>query len=178
MAESPVFILGEFQRTLDDRYRVSLPAELTEGLFSEGSAKAEKRPSAPKAVERPSELILAKERPGCLSVWNAALWQEKWNAGVQLLKAKLEAGKLEGRLVETQLLGRLLSSRHRTVQLAQRGRLLIPEGFREFLRVEPGGEVMIIGAAVCVEIWNPRAWLRHLDRRMPRFPKLFDELSR
>jgi MraZ protein len=36
---------------------------------------------------------------------------------------------------------------------------------------------MVIGAAVCVEIWNPRAWLRHLDRRMPHFAKLFDELS-
>jgi MraZ protein len=166
MPESPVFILGEFQRTLDDRFRVSLPTELMEGLLPDGN-KPHK-----------AKLVLAKERPGCLSVWNAAVWQAKWNTGVQLLKAKLETGRLEGRLVETQLLGRLLSSRHRTVQLAQRGRLLIPEGFREFLRVEGGGEVMIIGAAVCVEIWNPRAWLRHLDRRLPQFPQLFDELVR
>ena len=43
------------------------------------------------------------------------------------------------------LLGRLLSTRHRTVQLAGRGRLLIPEGFREFLGVEPNGEALFWG---------------------------------
>ncbi|MBL9123218.1 MAG: division/cell wall cluster transcriptional repressor MraZ [Planctomycetaceae bacterium] len=161
MNPSPNLILGEFTRALDDRFRLSLPPELTETLQSDSQ-----------------EVILAKERPGCLSLWNVRDWQSKWDAGVQLLNAKLQAGKLEGRMVETQLLGRLLSSRQRTVQLAQRGRLLIPEGFREFLRVEAGGEVMVIGAAVCVEIWNPRAWLRHLDRRMPRFTRLFDELSK
>ena len=154
-------ILGEFQRTLDDRFRLSLPPELVETL----SLKT-------------NDVILAKERPGCLSVWNSQHWQAKWDAGVQLLTAKLQAGKLDGRLIETQLLGRLLSSRQRTVQLAQRGRLSVPEGFREFLRVESGGDVMVIGAAVCVEIWNPRAWLRHLNRRLPKFSQLFDELSR
>lgn len=161
MPTSPSFILGEFQRTLDERYRLTLPPELLEPLGIEGT-----------------DVILAKERPGCLSLWNAGPWQAKWDAGIQLLNAKLQAGKLEGRIVETQLLGRLLSSRQRTVQLAQRGRLLVPEGFREFLRVEAGGEVMIVGAAVCVEIWNPKAWVRHLDRRLPRFSQLFDELSR
>lgn len=166
MAESPVLLLGEFQRTLDERFRVSLPAELLDGLLPDGSNSSR------------TEVVLVKERPGCLSAWRAVRWQEKWNLGVQLLKTKLEAGKLEQRTVETQRLGRLLSSRHRTVQLAQRGRLLIPEGFREYLRVEAGGEVMIIGAAVCVEIWNLRAWLRHLDRQMPHFPRLFEELVR
>ncbi len=56
---------------------------------------------------------------------------------------------------QVQMLGRLLSSRHRTVELAGRGRLLVPEGFREFLKVEAGGDVMVVGAGVCVEIWNP-----------------------
>ena len=62
--------------------------------------------------------------------------------------------------------------RHRGVQLAGRGRLVIPEGFREFLGVEPGGEVMVIGAALCVELWGPAAWLRYLAERMPAFHRL------
>ena len=77
-----------------------------------------------------------------------------------------------------QLLGRLLSTRHRTVQLAGKGRLLIPEGFREFLGVEPNGEVIILGAAVCIEIWQPAAWLKYLETRMPKFRRLFDQLSK
>jgi MraZ protein len=85
---------------------------------------------------------------------------------------------LEGKLGQVQLLGRLLSTRHKNVSLAGRGRLLIPEGFREFLRVEAGGDVQIVGAAVCVEIWNPKAWVDYLDGRMPKFRRLFDRLSR
>jgi MraZ protein len=153
------FIQGEFQRTLDDRFRLSLPAELLAQL---GETKA---------------CILAKERPGCLSLWNTQAWQSRLDAGLELLRSKMRAGKLEGRLDQVQMLGRLLSSRHRTVELAGRGRLLVPEGFREFLKVEAGGEVMVVGAGICVEVWNPKAWLEYLEARMPKFGRLFDQLS-
>jgi MraZ protein len=36
---------------------------------------------------------------------------------------------------------------------------------------------MVVGAAVCLEIWQPAAWVEYLDRRMPTFRKLFDKLS-
>ena len=75
------------------------------------------------------------------------------------------------------LLGRLLSTRHKSVPIAGRGRLLIPEGFRQFLGVEPGGEVLVIGAAVCVEVWRPDAWVGYLDENIPEFRRLFDELA-
>ncbi len=154
------FILGEFPRTLDERHRLSIPAELAEPLVREGE-----------------DCILAKERPGCLSLWNSAVWQQKLDAGVELVKSKIRAGKLEGRTEEVQRLSRLLSTRHKTVQLAGRGRLSIPDGFREFLQVEQGGEVIVVGAGVCVEIWNPRAWLTHLQSEMTEFHQLFDKLS-
>ena len=152
-------ILGEFQRRLDDRYRLSLPAELLQPL-----GKAE-------------SYILAKERIGCLSLWTADQWTQSVEAGLDVIRQKLKAGKLAGRVGQVQLLGRLLSTRHRSVQLGERGRLVIPEGFREFLDVEPGGEVLLIGAGLCVEIWKPAAWLQYLARRMPRFRRLLDRLS-
>jgi MraZ protein len=160
MPDTNEFILGEFQRTFDERYRLAIPAELVAAM---GGDQA--------------DYILAKERPGCLSLWNAANWQNKLAAGVDLVQAKMRAGKLEGKMGQVQLLGRLLSSRHRTVQLAARGRLIVPEGFREFLHVEPNSDVMIVGAAVCVEIWNPKAWMSYLEARMPRFRRLLDLLS-
>src|SRR5471030_801233 len=149
------FILGEFPRTLDERHRLSIPNELVDPLMNGGA-----------------DCILAKERPGCLSLWNSAAWQVKLDEGVELVKSKMRAGKLEGRLEEVQLLSRLLSTRHKTVQLAGRGRLSIPDGFREFLQVDQGGEVIVVGAGVCVEIWNPRAWLAYLEERMPNFRQL------
>jgi MraZ protein len=160
MPPAQEFLLGEFPRTLDERYRLSIPGELGEPLVRGGQ-----------------ECILAKERPGCLSLWNAGTWQGRLDNGVELVKRKMRAGKLEGRLEEVQLLSRLLSTRHRTIQLAGRGRLSIPEGFREFLQAEPGGDVIVVGAGVCVEIWTPRAWLAHLEERMPEFRQLFDQLS-
>ena len=155
------FLLGEFQRTIDDRFRLSIPNELGDALTAESP-----------------DCILAKERPGCLSLWSAPVWQAKLDEGVELVKQKMRAGKLQERLGQVQLFGRLLSTRHRPIQLAGRGRLVIPEGFREFLGIEAGNDVQIIGAAVCVEIWNPAAWLKYLEGRMPRFRRLFDQLSR
>jgi len=154
------FLLGEFERTLDDRYRLSVPQELGKLLAAESG-----------------DCILAKERPGCVSLWATAAWQARLDEAVELVRRKMLSGKLEGRIGEVQLLGRLLSTRHRAVQLAGRGRLLIPEGFREFLAVEPGGEVLVVGAAVCIEIWNPSQWLKYLETRMPRFRRLLDRLS-
>ncbi len=157
MSPNNPLILGEAQRTLDERFRLSLPAEMAEAFGG--------------------ECILAKERPGCLSLWDAATWQKKLDEGVELIERKMQSGRLEGKIAQVQLFGRLLSTRHRPVQLAGRGRLLIPEGFREFLAVEAGGEVLVVGAAVCLEIWNPSRWLKYLETRMPRFRRLFDRLA-
>lgn len=153
-------ILGESTRTLDQRYRLSIPSELAEPL-AEGGA----------------DCILAKERPGCLSLWNQARWQSRLDDGVRLVESKIEAGRMEGRLEEVQRLGRLLSTRHRTVQLAGRGRLVVPEGFREFLGVEPGGTVIVIGAALCVELWQPETWSQYIGEQMPAFRQLLEQLS-
>ena len=153
-------ILGESTRTLDPRYRLSIPPELAELLVPEGG-----------------ECILAKERPGCLSLWNVATWQGRLDAGIQLVESKIEAGRLEGRVEEVQRLGRLLSTRHRQVQLAGRSRLVVPEGFREFLSVEPGSDAMVVGAAVCVEIWHPEKWSEYVGGEIPAFRQLLDQLS-
>lgn len=154
------FLTGEFRRTLDERFRIAIPTELAAPLSSEGG-----------------DCILTKEQPGALSLWSAGRWQKKLDTGVELLQAKMEAGRLEGRIAEVQRLGRLLSTRHARVPITDRGRILIPEGFREFLGAEAGGELLIVGAAICVEIWRPDAWVRYLAERMPEFRELFDALS-
>ena len=160
MAASHDFILGEFSRLLDERFRLSIPAELADRLAAFGT-----------------NCILAKERPGCLSLWPANVWQPRIDAEMAVVEGKIRAGKLAGRLEEVQTLGRLLSTRHTPVQLAGRGRLLIPEWFREFLQVAAGGEVTVVGAAICLEIWQPAAWLAYLNEKIPEFGQLLEQLS-
>ncbi len=153
-------LLGEFPRTLDERFRLSLPPELLEAL---GDAE--------------DELLLAKEGPGALSLWQAERWRAKHEQGVDLVTRKIAAGRLDSRMPEVQSFGRMLSTRQRPIQLSGRGRLVIPEGFREFLGVEPGGAVMVVGAAVCLEIWRPERWIAWVNEQIGQFPQLFQDLS-
>ena len=154
------FVLGEFRRSIDDRFRISIPPELLESL--EESAQG---------------YILAKERPGALSLWRAEDWGERLSKDIALVQSKIEAGHLKDRTTDVQLLGRLLSTRHRDVQIAGRGRLSIPEGFREFLGIEAGAEAMVVGAAVCIEIWRPTAWIDYLEAEIPQFGQILDQLA-
>jgi len=159
MSDEP-FITGEVKRNLDDRFRLTLPPEMASAVTDEKG-----------------ESILVKERYGCLSLWRADEWKKRLDDGVAVIQQKIRSGRMEQRWAEVQRFGRLLSCRHRVVRLANRSRILIPEGFREFLDVEAGQPVVVVGAVVCVEIWNPAAWLDWLKQDMPAFNDLFKQLS-
>lgn len=165
MADSEIpepsdLFLGEWARSIDERYRLTLPSEWATGLSNNDA-----------------QCVLAKERPGCVSVWNPQQWDSYLADGINLVSSKIRSGRLAGRLDQVQMLGRLLSTRHRTVPIAGRGRIAIPESFRDFLEVEPGESLLVVGAAVCVELWHPRRWSEHIGQHMPEFRQLFDQLA-
>ena len=153
-------ILGEFRRSLDERFRLSIPTELIEKLGLDNS-----------------EAVLVKERPGCLSLWRADAWKAKLESNIQIIESKVRANRMSARSRELQTLGRLLSTRHRDVTLAGRNRLVIPEGFREFISAEPGTDVLVVGAAVCIEIWRVEEWRNCLDEQIPNFADLLEGLA-
>lgn len=153
-------LIGEAVRTLDGRFRLSLPDSLAAPLLAHGS-----------------KLLLAKERGGCLSLWSAAVWRPRIDAAIDVIRGKLHAGVLGQRLADVQRAGRLISGRHATVAIAGRDRLVIPDGFRAFLGVEPGGDVVVVGAAVCLELWHPRAWQEAITAEMPDFRRHLDSLT-
>ena len=160
MALAADLLLGEFLWTLDERFRLAVPPELLDPLLASGP-----------------RLVLAKERAGCLSLWSAATWKPRLDAAVDVIRSKMQAGLLAQRVGQLQDIGRLLSTRHKTISLAGRGRLVLPEGFREFLGVEPGGNLMVVGAAVCVEVLQPAAWTAYVTAEMPAFRQRIDELT-
>ena len=160
MASAADLLIGEFVRTLDERFRLAVPPELLDPLLADGP-----------------RLVLAKERAGCLSLWSAATWKPRLDAAVDVIRSKMQAGLLGQRVGQLQDIGRLLSTRQKTISLAGRGRLVLPDGFREFLGVEPGGDVMVVGAAVCVEVWQPAAWTAFVTAEMPGFRQRIDDLT-
>jgi len=153
-------IIGEFVRRMDDRYRISLPRELVDRLLPEGQV----------------DCVLAKERSGALSLWSRPAWEQHLASGIRVVAVKLKEGRLSGRIEQVQTLGRLLSSRFHDVKLAGRGRLLVPEGFREFLGVKPNGQCIVVGAGVAIELWQPDAWRTYLQEKIAEFSTLVNEL--
>ncbi len=159
MSQASQLIVGEHRRVYDDRHRVALPPELVDALGGSEAA-----------------IVLAKEREGCVSLWPEKLWNEHVQASIELIRQKLQMNLFRSDLAKVQRFIRLFSTRARPVALGQKGRLLIPEGFRTFLAVEPNTEVVVVGAGVCVEIWQPEAWRRYLSVDIENFNTLFKEL--
>ncbi|MCP4505495.1 MAG: division/cell wall cluster transcriptional repressor MraZ, partial [Fuerstiella sp.] len=62
-----MFITGEVRRTIDDRFRLTLPSEFAEAVS-----------------DTEGHLIVAKERTGCLSLWRLDDWQHRVDSGIQL----------------------------------------------------------------------------------------------
>src|SRR5258708_32921483 len=106
-----LFLSGEFKRVIDDRFRITLPPELAEPI-----------------TDAEGDVILAKERAGCLSLWRAADWQQRTDDGVNLIRQKIQAGRMEQKWGDVQRLGRLLSTRSRTVRLGNPSAVGIPQG--------------------------------------------------
>ena len=160
MTQEKQLIRGEFSRKLDNRFRLSLPSEFAD-LFQPESG----------------DCVVVKERLGCVSLWEQKTWQANLDDRIDLIQARLKLGYLNQKMSELQIFGRLLSTRHRSIQIKDKDRLLLPEGFREFLGVEAGKEVMVVGALICIEIWHPQKWVQYVEKRISKFPKLLNKLS-
>jgi len=154
------FLRQEARATLDDRYRVTIPAPLIAAR-----------------LPRPQKCVLVKERPFCVSVWDAETWQEETETAISLVEQKMASHRLREKREEVARLGRLLAAQHQNTRLDPRGRLRIMEGFRDFLGIEPGGEAVIIAGAASVELWRPDAWNTYLHEHMPSFRRLLEELA-
>ena len=159
MAAIKQLIQGEFRRLYDDRYRIALPPELSDLLGGDAA-----------------DCVVAKEREGCLSLWSAEVWQQKVGRRIELLEHQLKLEFLDRDFDKVQQVVRLLSTRSRPVKLGQRGRFLIPEGFREFLGAGPNSEVLVVGAGICVEIWHPDSWKEYVKLNLADFNTLLGDL--
>ena len=128
-----------------------------------------------------SRCILAKERAGCVSLWSAEAWETEARQPHQADRAEDSRRRhRRGPHGPGAIAGPAAVAGREPVELERTGAAAVPEAFRRFLGVDrdpPDNEVMVIGAAVCVEIWKPAAWLKYLQGRMPKFRCLFHQLS-
>lgn len=155
--------------TVGEKHRVGLPAECFAFLVQES------KNLEPGAPARKLRCMLAQEQAGCLSLWSIPRWQKSIEARVRLAVGRLEIS--QAHLPKIQRLTRLYSARSEEVALDDKGRFVVTDGFRQFLNVEPGNDVIVVGTAVCVEIWNPQQWQAYLREDMGEFNGLLGELA-
>jgi AbrB family looped-hinge helix DNA binding protein len=49
-------------------------------------------------------------------------------------------------------------------KVSAQGRITIPSGYRKMLDLNPGEEVVVVGAEIGVEIWNSKRWDAEIDK--------------
>src|SRR5579872_1356311 len=114
---------GRYERALDDKGRVTLPAKLRSTLLE-------------------SELHIAKSVDGCLALY----------ASEEFARQAAEIQKLASGDREDRILARAWSSSVYEVEVDSQGRVAVPTELRAYAGLEPGGSVVVIGFGNWVEL--------------------------
>ena len=118
--------LGEFSHALDDKGRLTIPAKFREELAG--------------------GLVITRGIDRCLSVYPRPVWD-----GLAERIAKLPVTQRSARDF-----GRLMFSGAADFIPDRQGRVLIPQGLRDYAGLD--GDAIIIGLYDRLEIWNPDSW--------------------
>lgn len=118
--------LGEFSHTLDNKGRLTVPAKFRDELAS--------------------GLVITRGIDRCLSVYPRPVWDELAERISRLPLTQSTARNF----------GRLMFSGAADFIPDRQGRVLIPQGLREYARLN--NDAIIIGLYDRLEIWNPEDW--------------------
>jgi MraZ protein len=134
--------LGEFLHTLDDKGRLTIPAKFRDELAG--------------------GLVITRGIDRCLSVFPRQVWDDLAERIVQLPLTQRNARNF----------GRLMFSGAADFIPDRQGRVLIPQGLREYAGFD--SEAVIIGLYDRLEIWNPEHWT-HLKAEVEGDPESIAE---
>lgn len=124
--ERPTVFLGEFSHTLDEKGRLTIPAKFRDELAG--------------------GLVVTRGIDHCLSVYPRQVWDGLAERIAQLPLTQRSARNF----------GRLMFSGAADFIPDRQGRVLIPQGLRDYARLD--SEAIIIGLYDRLEIWNPDNW--------------------
>lgn len=136
---------GEYQHTLDHKGRVIIPARLREGLGE--------------------TFMITRGLDRCIFVYHLDEW-----AKVEQKVKELPLTRQDARAFT-----RYLFSGAAEVEMDRQGRVLIPQGLREYADIER--EVMIIGVSNRVEVWSEEAWRQYTSTENLDFEAAAEKLA-
>jgi MraZ protein len=125
-------LLGEYEHTIDDKNRLTLPAKFREELAG--------------------GVVVTRGMDGCLFVYSAEHWRERFQARV----GGLDQLQREGRKLQ-----RHFFSGAGEAELDKQGRIMIPSALLRYAGLSR--DVVVAGVSDHLEIWDREAWRRELN---------------
>jgi MraZ protein len=140
-------LYGEYRRPVDEKSRVSIPAEFRPILHGQRGS-----------------FFLNRGFERCVMGYP----EEKWDRVLDLVSA----APLDDQNMRQ--FKRAFYSGAREVSCDQQGRVVIPQSLMEYGAV--GREVIIVGLSDFIEIWDAEAWGKWLEQSMESYEKTAEKL--
>ncbi|HOV93649.1 MAG TPA: division/cell wall cluster transcriptional repressor MraZ [Spirochaetales bacterium] len=140
-------LTGQFQNTLDEKGRISLPARMRSELSG-------------------TDLVVTQGIDKCLWLFPPLFWQEfseKVMASTSLFQAK-------SRLVQRRILAPA-----QEVEIDRLGRISIPQSLREWAGLTR--ECVILGITKYIEIWDSQEYRHYMDENEKEFLSATEQLG-
>jgi len=137
-----VLLTGTYERTLDEKLRLSLPKTLREALSSE------------------KQLVLTPGTDGSLSLFPGKIFAS--------LAERLAERSPTGH--DVRAFSRLLYAQSHSVEIDTQGRIRLPLELARLATLE--GDVVLLGVGDRVELWNKSRWDTYLSDLQPRYDQL------
>lgn len=155
MSGNGLMFTGEFVHQLDEKARFKLPAKLA-NLFE---------------LELGRQCVMMKMPEQCLAIYPARVWQVEFQ---RILSA---SGPAMPGSADYRALTRILGANSMEVIIGAQGRVAVPDVFRSYLGVEPGENVVVVGAGVRIELWAESAWRQKQASDMANYAGIIERLS-
>jgi MraZ protein len=130
MKEIELMFLGQYQHSLDDKGRLTIPSRYRE-LLGEGA-------------------FITQGFDRNLMVLPADKWQQVYD----------HINTMSLTDPSTRLLRRMIFSNAYPAEVDRAGRILVPQGLRQFLGLN--GEASVVGQGEYFEIWSPANWAEQM----------------
>lgn len=146
---------GEFVHQLDEKARFKLPAKLATAF----------------ELELGKQCVMMKMPEQCLAIYPAKVWQAEFE---RILSA---SGPAMPGTADYRALTRILGANSMETIVGAQGRVAVPDLFRAYLGVEPGENLVIVGAGKRIELWAETAWRQRQASDMENYAEIIERLS-
>jgi len=139
---------GEFQHSLDEKFRLTIPSRIRDVLSGTGEDR----------------FIITRGLDKCLFLYTQTAWKELEEKLAELPLTKAKARRFT----------RFLFSGASLCSPDKQGRIPVPANLREYAGIER--DVIVIGGSKRMEIWDRSKWEEYRDESSDVFEEIAEDL--